>query len=139
MAKATKGRETYSETAARRKAEKRKARGDMDLQAHLRAFASGRPQGWGHDDWLAFLDHLRERGHDTENAQEIGEALERERLAVVLEEVRGMGPRRVDSVVNRFGSLWHLSQASVDDVASLPSIPRPLAEQVLAHARQRRF
>jgi excinuclease ABC subunit C len=58
---------------------------------------------------------------------------------VVLEEVQGMGPRRIDSVVNRFGSVWHLSQASVDDVCSLPNLPRSLAERVLQTVRQQRF
>jgi hypothetical protein len=132
-------RETFTETAARRKAQKRKEESVATLQADLRAFAAGRPEGWSHEDWLAFLDHLKERGHETGNPEALGDALERERLAVILEEVPGMGPRRVDSVVNRFGALWHLSQASVEDVSSLPSIPRALAERVLEHARQRRF
>jgi hypothetical protein len=139
MAKTKGRRETFSETAARRKKEKAKEADALNLKADLRAFAAGRPEGWGHDDWLAFLEHLAQRGHDTESAAEIGEALERERLAVVLEVVQGMGPRRVDSVVNRFGSVWHLSQASVEDVCSLPSMPRSLAERVLETARQQRI
>jgi hypothetical protein len=139
MAKTKGRRETFSETAARRKKEKAKEADALNLKADLRAFAAGRPEGWGHDDWLAFLEHLAQRGHDTESADEIGEALERERLAVVLEQVQGMGPRRVDSVVNRFGSVWHLSQASVEDVCSLPSMPRSLAERVLESVRQQRI
>jgi hypothetical protein len=135
MAKTNARRETFSETAARRRSEKESA----SLQADLRAFAAGRPEGWSHEDWLAFLEHLGTRGHDTADADRIGQALERERLAVVLEEVQGMGPRRVDSVVNRFETLWKLSQASADDVASLPNVPRALAERVLEKVRQHRL
>src|SRR4051794_34499525 len=36
-----------------------------DLQEDLRAFVTARPSGWGHEDWIAFLGYLRERGHDT--------------------------------------------------------------------------
>jgi len=102
----------------------------LDLRADLRAFASGRPQGWDHKDWLAFLEHLRERGHETSDAEAIGKALERERLAVVLETVQGMGPRRVDSLVERFQTLWSLRHASVDAIASTAGMNLSLAEKV---------
>lgn len=105
-------------------------RATVDLRADLRAFASGRPQGWDHKDWLAFLEHLRERGHETSDAEAIGKALERERLAVVLETVQGMGPRRVDSLVERFQTLWSLRHASVDQIATTPGMNLSLAEKV---------
>ena len=105
-------------------------RATLDLRADLRAFASGRPQGWDHADWLAFLEHLRERGHETSDAEAIGKALERERLAVVLETVQGMGPKRVDSLVERFQTLWSLRHASVDAIASTPGMNLSLAEKV---------
>src|SRR3954451_18369756 len=77
-----------------------------DLRADLRAFVTARPAGWGHDDWVAFLDHLRERGHDTTDSDGLGLALERERLAAALELVQGIGPRRVETVVGRYDTLW---------------------------------
>ncbi|HEY0035397.1 MAG TPA: hypothetical protein VGB66_01855, partial [Longimicrobium sp.] len=71
-----KKRETFDETAARRRQQK-----EIDqLQADLRAFAIARPSGWNHEDWLGFLDFLREKGHDLSAPEEIGSRLERERL-----------------------------------------------------------
>ena len=58
------------------------ARTGDTLHDEIRDFASARPGGWDHDDWLTFLEHLRDRGHDTSDAAEIGSLLERERLAV---------------------------------------------------------
>jgi hypothetical protein len=101
-----------------------------DLRGELRAFASARPAGWDHQDWMSFLDHLTERGHDTSNAEDIGRQLERERLAVVLGQVRGLGPKRSDALVGRFETLWSIRQADVDDLARVPGMNRPLAEQV---------
>jgi hypothetical protein len=101
-----------------------------DLRADLRAFVTARPSGWGHDDWIAFLDHLRERGHDTSDPETIGLALERERLAAVLERVQGMGPKRVASVVDRYETVWSCARADADEIAALPGMNRALAEKV---------
>lgn len=121
-----KKRETYTETAARRRREK-----EVDqLKADLRAFASARPSGWNHDDWVAFLAHLAERGHDTSNDAEIGARLERERLSVVLEGINGLGPKRVHSLVDRFHTLWSMRHAHPTEIASVSGMTRPLAERV---------
>lgn len=101
-----------------------------DLRADLRAFASARPEGWGHEDWLSFLDHLKTRGHETGDDTQIGQLLERERLAVLLERIPGMGPRRVQALVERFETAWSAARADVDEVASLPGMNRVLAEKV---------
>jgi pyruvate/2-oxoglutarate dehydrogenase complex dihydrolipoamide acyltransferase (E2) component len=101
-----------------------------DLRADLRAFITARPSGWGHDDWIAFLDHLRERGHDTSDPETIGLALERERLAAALERIQGMGPRRVQAVVERYDTLWSACRAGVAELAELPGMNRALAEKV---------
>ena len=101
-----------------------------DLRADLRDFAVARPGGWDHHDWLSFLDHLRERGHDTADADAIGLALERERLAVLLGQVPGMGPRRVQAVVERFDTVWSLHHADLDQIAAVPGMNLSLAEKV---------
>ncbi|HEU0053558.1 MAG TPA: helix-hairpin-helix domain-containing protein [Longimicrobium sp.] len=101
-----------------------------DLAADLRAFAVARPEGWNHDDWLAFLAHLAGRGHDTSDADGIGLRLERERLGVMLEGVQGMGPRRVQTLVDRYDTLYSIRAAGVDELAALPGMNRPLAEKV---------
>jgi hypothetical protein len=126
-------RETYAETAARRRKEK-----EVDqLAADLRAFALARPGGWGHDDWLSFLAHLGERGHDVSDVEGIGARLERERLAVILGGVAGLGPKRVESLVQRFRNLWTLRQADAGEVASVAGMTRPLAERLVGELRTR--
>ena len=128
-----KKRETYAETAARRRKEK-----EVDqLAADLRSFAVARPAGWGHDDWLSFLAHLGEQGHDVSDAEGIGARLERERLGVVLSAVQGLGPKRVDALVERFHNLWTLRQASPGDVAAVAGMTRPLAERLAEDLRTR--
>src|SRR5690606_33332913 len=52
----------------------------LDLQKDLREFASARPSGWSHGDWLTFLEGLSERGHNVADRDAIGLALEKERL-----------------------------------------------------------
>lgn len=101
-----------------------------DLREDLRAFVTARPGGWGHEDWVTFLDHLAGRGHDVSNADSIGLQLERERLAAALEGVQGMGPRRIDAVVQRYDTLWSARNAGVDEIAALPGLNRSLAEKV---------
>jgi hypothetical protein len=126
-------RETYAETAARRKREK-----EVDqLAVDLRSFAVARPSGWNHEDWVAFLDHLSTRGHDISDAEGIGRRLEQERLGVVLGRVQGLGPKRVQSLVDRFGSRWAVRHARADDVAGVPGMTRPLADRVVEDLRTR--
>lgn len=126
-------RETYVETAARRKREK-----EVDqLAVDLRSFAVARPGGWNHEDWVSFLDYLATQGHDVSDAEGIGQRLERERLGVVLGGVQGLGPKRVQSLVEQFGTLWSVRHAGADDVAAVPGMTRPLAERVVEDLRTR--
>jgi hypothetical protein len=103
-----------------------------DLTRDLRDFASGRPNGWDHSDWESFLEHLRGRGHDTSNADAIGLSLERERLALALGKVEGVGPQRVRALADRFTTLWSLRNAEVEEIASAANIRRDLAERIKA-------
>jgi hypothetical protein len=128
-----KKRETYTETAARRRREK-----EVDqLQADLRAFAIARPAGWNHEDWMAFLAHLNEKGHDVSDQQAIGTRLERERLAVALEAIEGLGPKRVHSLTDRFQTMWSMRHAQAADVATVAGMTRPLAERVVQQMAER--
>jgi hypothetical protein len=127
-----KKRETFDETAARRKQKK-----EIDqLQADLRAFATARPSGWNHEDWLGFLDALRQKGHDLSAPEEIGSRLERERLGVVLSGIQGIGPKRVDALVNQFHTLYSARHASVEEFAGA-GLPRADAERVLRELQER--
>jgi excinuclease ABC subunit C len=79
---------------------------------------------------MGFLDHLSGRGHDVTDSDGVGMSLERERLTARLEQVPGMGPRRVEAIVDRYHTLYSLGHADVDELASLPGMNRALAERV---------
>lgn len=108
----------------------RSASTGRDLRRDLREFASARPQGWGHDDWLNFLESLKERGHNINDREAIGVALERERLGLRLEQVRGVGPQRRQALIERFGTVWSLRDADPREIADTAGMPVSLAEQV---------
>jgi len=103
-----------------------------DLRADLRDFASGRPQGWSHTDWLHFLETLATRGHDVRERDLIGIALEKERLDLKLSSIRGVGPQRRQALVERFGTVWTLRNASVEQIVEVARVPQELGEQIKA-------
>ncbi len=95
----------------------------------LRAFVAEHPQGWTHDDWLQLLRTLDAQGADVSDPEQVGYDLERRRLEVVLHDrkLKGLGPRRIDAIVERFGTLWNVSHAIAADFADIPTIPSGLA------------
>jgi hypothetical protein len=106
--------------------------GGNDLQKELSSFVAQHRHGWGHGEWLGLLDRLRQRGVDTSDTERIGRELEKQRLVMTLEEkkISGLGASRVRSVADRFETLYSLRHASVDEIASVSGINRPLAEKV---------
>lgn len=106
------------------------ARSDRELRERVRDFVARHPDGWSHDEWLGLLAELREAGLDRDGPEAIGAALEHERVLLVLERaaVKGLGPKRREAVAGHFGRLWDLRNASVDQIAQLPSFHRGLAE-----------
>jgi hypothetical protein len=123
--------EPRKKTGGRRAAGSSRSRGSAQrLGGELRQFIAEHPQGWGHGEWLGLLDRLRAHGHDAEDADGIGQLLERERLTVALERVRGLGPQRLRTLVDRYQTLWNLRHADVEEVAKAGRLGRPLAERV---------
>ena len=121
-----------TDTPAARTSRSRSAKGKgADLQGDLREFAKGRPQGWNHDDWLGFLEHLKSRGHNIHDHEAIGAMLERERINVLLSKVPGLGPQRVNALAEKFESVWRLREASAEEIASAARLPRELSKQVV--------
>ncbi|MFC1575245.1 helix-hairpin-helix domain-containing protein [Gemmatimonadota bacterium] len=104
-----------------------------DLATEIRRFASEHPEGWGHEEWLGFLNGLSDAGHDIGDGDAVGLALESERLSNVLGrmEIKGLGPKRIDALAEHFGTLWNLMSASPEDLAQVPSVSRSLGEQIL--------
>lgn len=102
----------------------------IDLRRDLRDFASARPEGWNHEDWLVFLESLRDRGHNVNDRDAIGLALERERLDLALCGIRGVGPRRRNALVEHFGTIWKLRNAEIADIVRVGSVPGVVAERI---------
>lgn len=116
-------------------AKTRNVQSGPDLRKDLRDFASGRPQGWNHEDWEQFLQDLQARGHNINDRDQIGMLLERERLNMKLESVEGLSPQRRKTLTEEFGTLWSLRNAGADEIARRANVPRELAEKV-ANAAQ---
>ena len=107
------------------------------MEEKLLTFIEAHPEGWDHHEWLGLLADLEQSGFDVGDAEAIGYELENERLAWELRRrgVPGLGPKRIDAVVDRFGTLWRLRHADVGDVADIKTIPAKLAEKVVAAVR----
>ena len=108
------------------------------MEQHLNAFIEAHPEGWDHVQWLGLLADLEENGFDVSDTAAIGYELENQRLAWELRrrEVPGLGPKRIDAVVEHFGTLWSLQHAEVEDFADIrKSVPGKLAEKVVAAVR----
>jgi hypothetical protein len=108
------------------------------MEQHLTAFIEAHPEGWGHDQWLGLLADLGENGFDVSDPTAIGDELEKRRLAWELRrrEIPGLGPKRIDAVVEHFGTLWRLRHATAHDFAEIKkSVPGKVAENVLAAVR----
>ncbi len=57
----------------------------------------------------------------------------RQALASVFDEVEGIGPVRKKALLRRFGSVRRIREASVDELAQTPGIPRELADRLKRH------
>jgi hypothetical protein len=104
--------------------------GKQDLQKDLREFASARPSGWEHDDWLNFLESLRSRGHNVNDRDAIGLALEKERLDLALGGVKGITAQRRKGLVEKYGNVWRLRTADPGEVAAASGLKRDAVERM---------
>lgn len=100
------------------------------FRGRLRDFVQEHREGWNHHQWLELLAELTDSGVDTSNPATIGSALEYERVLALLEtvDVKGLGPKRRETVAEHFPRLWDLRHASVEELAQLPAFHKGLAE-----------
>lgn len=85
-----------------------------------------------HDPALCFLQRVRDEAH------RFGVTLHRKKrdrrsLRSSLEEIPGVGPKRQNALLSRFGSLSRLRQATQEEVGAVPGISAHLAAVILEH------
>jgi len=102
------------------------------LRTQLRAFVYAHPHGWNHHEWLELLAGLTDAGVDTTNPDQIGTALEQDRLLAFLEglDIKGLGPKRREALAAHFGGLWNLEHASAEAIAQMPGFHPALAKAI---------
>ena len=98
----------------------------------IRAFAEAHAQGWSHEEWLGFVHRVESKGYDVSDFDGIGLALEQERLRITLKEsgLKGLGPKRIESITHHYATLQNLHMADGRNIAEHTGIPKALAEQV---------
>jgi ERCC4-type nuclease len=103
------------------------------LDSAVQQFVAEHPHGWSHSDWEQLLGELSAKRVKVGDVDQLGVRLEAERLRQSLRAARvnGLGPKRVDAIVERFGSVEKLRHASPDDLAGIRTIPRRMAEELL--------
>jgi len=62
----------------------------------------------------------------------------RRNLSSILDTVPGVGKKRKTALINHFGSLQKLSEASMEEISSLPEIPESIAEKIVEILRSNR-
>ncbi len=88
------------------------------------------------DPLLYFLQRLRDEAHRfaigshrARRSREIGSS--------PLDEIGGVGPGRKRALLNRFGSAREVSEAGIEDLATVPGINRTLAKKIYDHFHPR--
>lgn len=81
---------------------------------------------------LYLVQRVRDEAHRFANE---GHRNQRAKVGVasILDSVPGVGPRRRQILLKRFGSLDALRDASVEEIAAVPGIPVEVAEDIKAH------
>ena len=107
---------------------------DARLENMLDTFVEAHSSGWGHHEWSQLIEDLGAHGIDTSDVDGIGIALENRRLAHALSAagVSGLGPKRIGAIVEKFGTLYNLRNASTDEIAAIKNIHPTLAGKVQA-------
>jgi excinuclease ABC subunit C len=84
---------------------------------------------------LFLLQRVRDEAHRVANTYH-RKLRARARLASRLDGVAGVGPRRRGALLRHFGSLRHMAEAPVEEIATVPGITPTLAAQIKERLRK---
>jgi hypothetical protein len=95
------------------------------LDSEVVSFVAEHPDGWSHEDWGRLLDQLSVMKVKVGDVDELGVRLEAERLRQFLLRcgVKGLGPKRVAAIVERYGNLWNLRHEPAAGLTAVPTHP----------------
>ena len=83
-------------------------------------------------DVLYFLQNIRDESHRF--AIEFQRKLKRKHiLHSKIDDIPGIGPKRKRLLLNHFGSLTCLKEATTEEILQVPGIPEKLAEEILTY------
>ena len=100
----------------------------------IQAFVQQHMDGWNHDEWMGFIHHLGEAGHDVSDLDGIGLALEQERLRCTLKTwgIKGLGPKRIEAITHSYASLENMRGTDGPGIADRTGLPKQIANEVAA-------
>jgi len=115
-------------------AKKDQSRGEAQDKVYLPGRANA--VNWGRNEGpLMFLQRIRDEAH--RHVITFQRRRQRHSLtASVLDEIKGVGPRRRANLLKHFGSLKKIREASADDIAGAPGMSRVVAEAIQTYFAQ---
>ena len=81
---------------------------------------------------LHLIQHIRDEAHRFAITSHRNKR-EKKRVTSTLEEIDGIGVKRRQALLKRFGGLQHLKQATLEEIKKVPGIHQALAEKIYTH------
>jgi excinuclease ABC subunit C len=81
---------------------------------------------------LHLIQHIRDEAHRFAITSH-RKKREKKKVSSVLEDIDGIGAKRRQALIKRFGGMQHLKQATLEEIKKVPGIHQMLAEKIYTH------